>query len=113
MSEFGTHLRLQRDPPGPQLSRNRRPAKGGSRASAKKLALGKPLRLADMNIDVLVMDDRRIEVVANGSFWHGSQQAVGATIVCPVTRAGEAQPGADTHPGQALVGATRRKRRQT
>ena len=33
---------------------------------------------------------------ANGlSWWHGSQQAVDATIVSPVTRAGEAQPGAD------------------
>ena len=42
-----------------------------------------------------------------------SQQAVDATIVSPITRAGEAQPGADTHPGQALVGASQRKRRQT
>ena len=72
------------------------------------------VRLADMNIDVPVSDDRRIEVVANGlPPWHGSQQAIDATIVSPVTRAGEAQPGADARPGQALVGAARRKRRQT
>ena len=72
------------------------------------------VRLADMNIDVPVSDDRRIEVVANGlPLWHGSQQAIDATIVSPVTRAGEAQPGADARPGQALVGAARRKRRQT
>ena len=40
-----------------------------------------------MNVDVPVADDRRIEVVANGlALWHGSQQAVDATIVSPVTR---------------------------
>ena len=47
------------------------------------------VRLADMSIDVPVSDDRRIEVVANWlSLWHGAQQAVDATIVSPVTRAG-------------------------
>ena len=66
-----------------------------------------------MNIDVPVSDDRRIEVVANGlPMWHGAQQAVDATIVSPVTRAGDAQPGADVHPGRAVDGA-RRKRHQT
>ena len=40
------------------------------------------VRLADMNIDVPVSDDRRIEVVANGlALRHGLQQAVDATIV--------------------------------
>ena len=64
------------------------------------------VRLADMNIDVPVSDDRRIEVVANGlSLWHGVQQAVDATIVSPVTRAGDAQPGADVHPGRAVDAA--------
>ena len=72
------------------------------------------VRLADMNIDVPVSDDRRIEVVANGlSLWHGAQQAVDATIVSPVTRAGDAQPGADVHPGRAVDAAARRKRHQT
>ena len=42
-----------------------------------------------------------------------SQQAVDATIVSPVTRAGDAQPGADVHPGRAVDSAARRKRRQT
>ena len=71
------------------------------------------VRLADMNIDVPVSDDRRVEVVANGlSLWHGAQQAVDATIVSPVTRAGDAQPGADVHPGRAVDCAARRKRRQ-
>ena len=73
-----------------------------------------PFCLADMNIDVPVSDDRRIEVVANGlSLWHGAQQAVDATIVSPVTRAGDAQPGADVHPGRAVAAAARRKRHQT
>ena len=72
------------------------------------------VRLADMDIDVPVSGDRRIEVVANElPLWHGSQQAMDATIVSLVTRAGDAQPGADARPGQALVGAARRKRRQT
>ena len=56
-----------------------------------------------MNIDVPVSDDHN----------HGSQQAVDATIVSPVARAGEAQPGADVHPGWAVEGAARRKRHQT
>ena len=91
------------------------------------------VRLADMNIDVPVSDDCRVEVAANGlSFWHGAQQAVDATIVSPVTRAGEAQPGANVAPdarrapclgrtgghaggsacgkGSPLVGAARRRR---
>eukprot|EP00439_Symbiodinium_sp_Y106_P044021 s6837_g5.t1 len=67
-----------------------------------------------MNIDVPVAGDRRIEVVGNGlALWHGSQQAADATIVSPVTRAGDAQPGADVHPGRAVDSAARRKRRQT
>ena len=41
------------------------------------------------------------------------QQAVDATIVSPVTRACEAQPGAAVQPGKALEAAARRKRRQT
>ena len=41
--------------------------------------------------------------------WHGSQLAIDATIVSPVTRAGKAQPGADAR----LVGAARRNGRQT
>ena len=55
------------------------------------------VRLANMNIDVPVFDDRRIEVVANGlSLWHGAQQAVDTTLVSPVTRAGDPHPGVQT-----------------
>ena len=72
------------------------------------------VRVADMNIDVPISDDRRIEVVANGlSLRHSAQQAVDATIVSPVTRGGEAQPVADVHPGRAVDGAARRKRHQS
>ena len=67
-----------------------------------------------MNIDVPVADARRIEVVANGlPLWHGSQLALDATIVSPVTRSGEAHPRADTQPGWAANNAARRKRRDT
>ena len=66
------------------------------------------VRLADLNIDVPVSDDRRVEAL-----WHGSQQAVDATVVSPVARAGDAQPGAAVQPGKALEAAARRKRRQT
>ena len=67
-----------------------------------------------MNIDVPVSDARCIEVVAHGlPLWHGAQLALDATIVSPVTRAGEPQPGADTRPGAAVHAAARRKRRQT
>ena len=69
------------------------------------------VRVADINIDVPVSDARCIEVVAHGlPLWHGAQLALDATIVSPVTRAGEPQPGADTRPGAAVHAAARRKR---
>ena len=68
------------------------------------------VRLADMNLDALVSDERRIEVVANGlPLWHGSQLALDATIVCPL----KPHPRADVQPGTAVSAAARRKRRQT
>ena len=72
------------------------------------------MRLADMNLDVPVSDERRIEVVANGlPLWHGSQLALDATIVSPLTRRGEAHPRADVQPSCAVAAAARRKRTQT
>ena len=72
------------------------------------------VKLADMNLDVPVADERRIEVVANGlPLWHGSQLALDATIVSPLTRRGEAHPHADVQPGCAVAAAARRKRCQT
>ena len=72
------------------------------------------VRVADMNIDVPVSDARRIEVVCNGlPFWHGTQLAVDATLVSPLTREGQPQPAADAQPGVALARAAQRKRRHT
>ena len=46
-----------------------------------------------MNLDVPVADARRVEVVANSlPLWHGSQLAIDATIVSPLTRLGDAHP---------------------
>ena len=51
------------------------------------------VRLAEMNLDVPVPDERRIEIVANGlPWWHGFQLALDATIVSTLTRRGEAHP---------------------
>ena len=71
------------------------------------------VRVADMNIDVPVSDARSIKVAHGLPLWHGAQLALDDTIVSPVTRAGEPQPGADTRPGTAVHAAARRKRRQT
>ena len=68
------------------------------------------VRLADMNLDVPVSDERRVEVVAHGlPLWHGSQLALDATIVCALTRRGEPHPRADVQPGTAVSSAARRK----
>ena len=59
-----------------------------------------------MNLEVPVADARRIEVVANGlPLWSGSQLAIDATIVSPLTRLGDARPRADVDPGCALAAA--------
>ncbi|OLP85284.1 Ankyrin-1 [Symbiodinium microadriaticum] len=82
------------------------------RAAGARVA--RNVRLADMNLDVPVADARRIEVVANGlPLWHGSQLAVDATIVSPLTRQGQAHPRADVQPGSAVDAAARRKRNDT
>ena len=86
------------------------------RAACARVA--RNVRVADMNIDVPVADDRRIEVVANGlSLWHGSQLAVDATLVSPLvsplTRTGEPHPRADVEPGRSVTAAARRKRHGT
>ena len=70
--------------------------------------------LRDMNLDVLVADDRRIEVVANGlPFWHGAQVAVDTTLISPLTRGGLPHPQADSEPGICLERARRRKIERT
>ena len=72
------------------------------------------VRVADMNIDVPVADDRRNEVVANGfPLWHGAQLALDATLVSLLTRVGEPHPRADVEPGHCIAAAARRKRQGT
>ena len=66
------------------------------------------VRLADMNLDVPVSDERRMEVVANGlPLCHGSQ------LARPLTRRGELHPHADVQAGIAVTAAAKRKRHQT
>ena len=73
-----------------------------------------PQRGTKQQKDVPVADDRRIEVVANGlPLWHGAQLALDATLVSPLTRAGEPHPRADVEPGHCVAAAARRKRHGT
>ena len=70
-------------------------------------------RLADLNIHTLSrIDDRRIEVIANGlPMWGGSQLAVDTTLVSPLTRSGEPRSRGGTFAGAALKDARRTKER--
>ena len=70
-------------------------------------------RLADLNIHNLSrVDDRRIEVIANGlPMWGGSQLAVDTTLVSPLTRSGEPRSRGGTYAGAALQDARRNKER--
>ena len=70
-------------------------------------------RLADLNIQNLSrVDDRRIEVIANGlPMLGGSQLAVDTTLVSPLTRTGEPRSRGGTYAGAALHDARRSKER--
>ena len=70
-------------------------------------------RLADLNIHNLSrVDDRRIEVIANGwPMWGGNQLAVDTTLVSPLTRSGEPRSRGGTYAGAALQDARRNKER--
>ena len=70
-------------------------------------------RLADLNIHNLSrVDDRRIEVIANGlPMWGGSQLAVDTRVVSPLTRSGEPRSRGGTYAGAALQDARRNKER--
>ena len=71
--------------------------------------------LTDLNIEHSTRpDDRRIEVIANG--WGGTQLAIDATLVSPLTRDGQPREGqprrrAGRFTGAALQDARRRKER--
>ena len=69
-------------------------------------------RLADLNVQhVHHIDDRRIEVIANGlALWGGAQLAVD-TIVSPLTRAGEPRRRAGRFAAAALHDARKAKER--
>ena len=96
-------------PRGMQLERA-----AGRRCSEAGARVAWNVFLRDMNLDVPVTDERRIEVVANGlPIWRGAQLAVDTTLVCPARADGAPRPQADQVPGLALRDARRRKRRQT
>ena len=67
-------------------------------------------RLADLNVQhVHHIDDRRIEVIANGlALWGGAQLAVDTTLVSPLTRAGEPRRRAGRFAAAALHDAKER-----
>ena len=63
--------------------------------------------LHDLNLDAPVLDDRRLEVVANAlPIWGGVQVAVDTTLVSPVRADGAPRPGADREPGLAAPDST-------
>ena len=65
----------------------------------------RPGWVVDMNLPVERLDDRRLEVVANGLlFWNGAQVAVDTTLVSPLSSSGRVA-------GAALGEARRRKER--
>ena len=70
-------------------------------------------RLADLNVQhVQHIDDRRIEVIANGlALAGGAQLAVDTTLVSPLTRAGEPRRRAGRFAGAALTDARKAKER--
>ena len=85
------------------------PSKGQQHASAEK----EGPESADLNIQNLTrVDDRRIEVIANGlPMWGGSQLAVDTTLVSPLTRTGEPRSRGGTYAAAALHDARRSKER--
>ena len=70
-------------------------------------------RLANLNIPAVQrIDDRTIEVIANGlPLWHGSQLASDTTLVSPLTAAGEPRRRGGWYAAAALHTARRNKQR--
>ena len=65
----------------------------------------KDMDLADFN----ALDNRRLEVVADGTLWRDAQLAVDTTLVSPLCRDGSARRRAAHHDGAALEAARKRK----
>ena len=73
--------------------------------------VGWNVMLRDLNLDEPVLDERRIEIVANGlPIWHGSQVAIDTTMVSPLHQNGIARPRADQIGGIAIQIMSSRKR---
>jgi len=76
--------------------------------------VGWNMMLRDMNLDTIITDERRIEIVANGfPIWHGAQVAIDTSLVSPVRGNGTARPHAADTSGTAIAFITRRKRHRT
>ena len=95
-----------RCPPEPRVpSRARVCREAGARVTCNT-------RLADMNLQVDRVDDRRLEVVANGlPLWGGQQLAVDTTLVSPLSGSGQPCRRGGRVQGAALALARRRKER--
>ena len=67
-------------------------------------------RVADLNIpSVHLLDDRRMEVIANGlPLWGGCQLAVDTTLVSPLTREGQPRRWNGRYAGAAWMPAATR-----
>ena len=70
-------------------------------------------RLANLNIPAVQrIDDRTIEVIANGfPLWHGSQLAIDTTLASPLTAAGEPRRRGGRYAAAALHAARQKKQR--
>ena len=70
-------------------------------------------RLANLNIPAVQrVDDRTIEVIANGlPLWHGSQLAIDTTLVSPLTAAAEPRRRGGRYAAAALHTARQNKQR--
>ena len=68
--------------------------------------------LQDLNVEPERLDERRIEVIANGlPFWNGTQVAVDTTLVAQLTSAGAPRRIRGRNAGAALQVARRAKER--
>ena len=81
------------------------------REAGGRVATNLFVRDLDVNVPNL-MDNRRLEVVADGlPLFAGAQLAVDTTLVCPLHADGTPHRGASTHDGAVQVEAWRRKER--
>ena len=80
--------------------------------AARPAHASQPTPLRDLNAPVDCLDDRRIEVIANGlPLWNGAQLAVDTTIVSPLTRDAVPRSRHDLARPVALLDARRQKER--